>query len=105
VSKHYKGFTELTFKELVDTWCEVKAGDEHRTFTSFVVVGFGGEGEDEECCITAASLTELYFAIVTLQQVFKRAIKDAPPELRREVEAEIALENSMLGEDGWDDIQ
>lgn len=100
----YEGFTELTFEELVEARCKVSVPEDgEREFKNFIMVGFDEDEEGEQYCVTAAKLSQLYLGIKTLQTTFKRALQQAPEDVKRELEAEVAIDKVIFGEDEEDD--
>lgn len=88
-------WVQLTNQDRVKAKCIVIRGNKRKTFDKFVVVGFE---EDGDYCTTAAELVELGRALLLLRETYNRAMMQADPDLKREIEAALAIEQSY-GED------
>lgn len=94
----WKGKRDLINEdENPDVVCEVKFDGKQRRFKMFALVGF--EDGNEPLCVTVLSLTDLYFAIESLQKLYTESMSKATIEEQLKTLSDIVNETRKPSED------
>lgn len=96
----YHNNYQLTHRDLIpESSCTINIGDESATFEDFIAIGINKEGEPTIAVCT--DLKTVYNAAETLMEMYKKSIANAPADVQAEIEAELVIERSLLGE--WEE--